>query len=84
MTFIISIVFVKLMKPSEALYLKPLCIMHYKSSFNALIMLRNAPYNALYDLMNNCNHIVMIHYNTCQFIFTLCILNLVIIIYYKI
>ncbi len=42
------------MKHLEALYLKPLRIMHYKSIFNALIMLRNAPYNALYDLMNNC------------------------------
>ncbi len=31
--------------------------MHYKSSFNALIMPCNASYNALYNLMNNCNHI---------------------------
>ncbi len=30
--------------------------MHYRSRFNALIMLCNAPYNALYILMNNCNH----------------------------
>ncbi len=30
--------------------------MHYKISFNALILPCNAPYNALYDLMNNCNH----------------------------
>ncbi len=29
------------------LYFKPLCIMHYTSSFNALIMPCNAPYNAL-------------------------------------
>ncbi len=27
-----------------------------QSSFNALIMPCNAPYNALYYLMNNCNH----------------------------
>ncbi len=39
-----------------ALYLKPLCTMHSKSSFNALIMPCNAPYNALHNLMNNCNH----------------------------
>ncbi len=39
------------------LYLKPLCKMHYKSSFNALIMPCNAPYDALYmHIMNNCNH----------------------------
>ncbi len=38
---------VKLVKLSETLNLKPLCIMHYESSFNALIMHRNAPYNAL-------------------------------------
>ncbi len=37
------------------LYLTPLYIMHYKGSFNALIMPCNAPYNALYDLVNNCN-----------------------------
>ncbi len=30
--------------------------MHYKSSFNALIMPCNAPYNALYNLMNDCNN----------------------------
>ncbi len=30
--------------------------MHSKSSFNALIMPCNAPYNALHNLMNNCNH----------------------------
>ncbi len=30
--------------------------MHYKSSFNALIMPCNAPYNALYNRMKNCNH----------------------------
>ncbi len=31
--------------------------MHYKSSFNALIMDCKAPYNALYnDLVNNCNN----------------------------
>ncbi len=30
--------------------------MYYKSSFNALIMTFNTPYNALYNLMNNCNH----------------------------
>ncbi len=53
--------------------------MHYKSSFNALIMPCNVPYNALYNLINNCNYKV-IHYNTYQFIVTLCILNLVIII----
>jgi len=29
--------------------------------FNALIMPCDAPYNALYNLMNNCNYI----YNTC-------------------
>ncbi len=28
------------------LYIKPFYIMHYKSSFNALIMTCNAPYNA--------------------------------------
>ncbi len=33
-----------------------LYLMHYKSSFNALIMLCNAPYNVLYNLMNNGNH----------------------------
>ncbi len=37
-------------------YLKSLYIMHYKSSFNALIMPCNVPYNTLYKLMNNCNH----------------------------
>ncbi len=30
-------------------------MMHYKSSFNALIMPCNADYNASYNLMNNCN-----------------------------
>ncbi len=50
--------------------------MHYKSSFNALIMPCSAPYNALYNLMNNWNH----SYTTYQFIVTLCILNSVIII----
>ncbi len=30
------------------LYLKSLCVMHFQSSFNALIMPRKAPYNALY------------------------------------
>ncbi len=29
--------------------------MHYKISFNALIMPYNAP-DALYSLINNCNH----------------------------
>ncbi len=33
-----------------------LCIMYYKSSFNALIMLCNVPNNGLYNLMNNFNH----------------------------
>ncbi len=37
----------------ETLYLKPLYKMHYKDSFNALIMPWNAPYNALYNLMDN-------------------------------
>ncbi len=41
--------------------------MHYKSSFNALIMYCNAPYNALYNCTNNCNSTV----NTYQFIVTL-------------
>ncbi len=40
---------------SVTLYLKPLCNMHYTSSFNALIMPCNALYNAL-NLVNNCNH----------------------------
>ncbi len=53
--------------------------MHYKSSFNALIMPCNAAYNALYNLMNKCNY-----NNTYQFIVTLCILNSVIIILDKI
>ncbi len=35
---------------SVALFLNPLCIMHDKSNFNALIMPCNAPYNALYNL----------------------------------
>ncbi len=39
--------------------------MHYKSSFNALIM---PPYNTLYDLMNNCNHT----YNTLYYLSTHC------------
>lgn len=39
--------------------------MHYKSNFNALIMLCNAPYNALYGLKNNCS---IIHYYTYLFI----------------
>ncbi len=30
--------------------------MLYQITFNALIMPCNAPYNALYDLMNICNH----------------------------
>ncbi len=34
--------------------------MHYKSSFIALIMPKNEPYNALYDLINKYNH----SYNT--------------------
>ncbi len=34
----------------------PLCTMHYKSSYNTLIMPCNAPYNELYNLINNCNH----------------------------
>ncbi len=34
--------------------------MHFKGSFNALIMYCNAPYNALHDFMNNCKH----SYNT--------------------
>lgn len=38
------------------IYLKPLRIMHYKSSSVALYMLCNAPYNALYNFMNNCYH----------------------------
>ncbi len=50
--------------------------MHNKSSFNALIMPCNAPYNAL--------HFTLLHYNSNQLIVTLCILNSVIIIYDKI
>ncbi len=38
------------------IYLEPLCIMHYKSCFNALIMPCNAPYNILYNVIHNCNH----------------------------
>ncbi len=30
--------------------------MYYKSSYNTLIMPCNAPYNAFYNLLNNCNH----------------------------
>jgi len=36
----------------ETLYLKPLYIMHYISILNALIMLCNAPYNALYCMIS--------------------------------
>ncbi len=43
-------------KKKVTLYLKPSCIMHYNSSFNALFMQCNTPYNALYNLMNICNH----------------------------
>ncbi len=57
---------------------KRMCNPEYKSSF---IVPCNAPYYALYNLTNNCNHI---HYDTYQFIVTLCILNSVIIIYDKI
>lgn len=45
---------------SVTLYLKPLCIMHYKSIFNALIMPCNAPYNALWNQINNCKHTLYI------------------------
>ncbi len=41
--------------------------MHYKSSFNALIVLCNAHYNALYNLMINGNYR--------QLIIKQCILN---------
>ncbi len=47
---------ITLLKVMVTLYLKLLCMTHYKSSFNALIMPCNAPYNALYNLINNCNH----------------------------
>ncbi len=43
--------------------------MHYKSSFNALVMPCNAPSNALYDLMNDFTH----SQYTYQFIITLLI-----------
>ncbi len=49
--------------------------MHYKSIFNALIMLFNAPHDALYDLI-----IYVMHYNTWALIFTpwenMCIQNM--------
>ncbi len=38
--------------------------MHYKSIFNAVIMPCNAPYNALYGLINNCKH----SYDTLQYL----------------
>ncbi len=37
------------------LYLKPLYTMHYEKYFNALIMPCNAPYDALFDPINNGN-----------------------------
>ncbi len=43
----------------------------------------NAPYNALFILMKNYNQFIILLYNTYQFIVTLCILNLVLIIYDK-
>ncbi len=47
---------------------KALCIMNYKSSFNALIKPFNAPYNALYKLMNNLDlsiHCYTLHFKFC-------------------
>ncbi len=41
--------------PSADIYLELLYTMHYKISFDELIVPCNAPYNILYDLMNNCN-----------------------------
>ncbi len=56
--------------------------MHYKSSFNALIMPCNAAYNALYNLTNKCNYNNTYQFNTN--VITLCIWNSVIIILDKI
>lgn len=39
-------------RKGESMVTLPLCVMHYKSRFNVLIMLCNAPYNILYDPMN--------------------------------
>ncbi len=57
--------------------------MHYKISFNALIMPCNAPYNALYNIIivTTVNTLYVTVY---QFIVTLNILSLFIIIYDKI
>ncbi len=53
---IVFIYFYNKYKINKIIIKKPLCIIDYKSSFNALIVPCNAAYNALYDLMNNCNH----------------------------
>ncbi len=55
------------------LYLKAWNVVHYTFIFNALIMSCNAPYNALYYLMNIFNH----SYNTVTMIliYVLCIMH---------
>lgn len=42
--------------------------MHYESIFNALIM--HAPYNALYDLMNNFNLSYVLYINALRKVFS--------------
>ncbi len=41
------------------LQLKPLFIINNKISFSVLIMPCNVSYKALYDLMNNCNKVII-------------------------